>query len=75
MSERAFPVDDACPPQNCLFTPELQWESRGKMAPLIGVCDMGPADRNMILGRRFFCSPSDSLAVIAAHADTIPYFR
>jgi phosphoglucomutase len=36
---------------------------------------MGPADRNMILGRRFFCSPSDSLAVIAAHADTIPYFR
>jgi phosphoglucomutase len=33
-------------------------------------------DRNMILGRRFFVTPSDSLAVIAANAKTcIPYFK
>jgi len=37
----------------------------------------GDADRNMILGRRaFFVTPSDSVALIAAHAVTaIPYFR
>ena len=28
----------------------------------------------MILGRRFFVTPSDSLAVIADHADVIPFF-
>jgi phosphoglucomutase len=28
----------------------------------------------MILGRRFFVTPSDSLAIIAAHADCIPFF-
>eukprot|EP00891_Asterochloris_glomerata_P006902 jgi/Astpho2/6902/Aster-07898 len=37
-------------------------------------CD-GDADRNMILGSRFFVTPSDSVAVIAAHAqECIPYF-
>ena len=29
----------------------------------------------MILGTKFFVSPSDSLAVIAAYADVIPYFK
>jgi phosphoglucomutase len=29
----------------------------------------------MILGRRFFVTPSDSLAIIVAHADVIPFFR
>lgn len=37
-------------------------------------CD-GDADRNMILGRGFFVSPSDSLAVLVDHADVIPFFR
>ena len=31
-------------------------------------CD-GDADRNMILGKNFFVSPSDSLAVLAANSD------
>ena len=36
----------------------------------------GDGDRNMILGKNFFVTPSDSLAVIAANAqDAIPYFR
>eukprot|EP01041_Mallomonas_annulata_P007567 gene7567-15514_t len=42
--------------------------------PCFGAAADGDADRNMILGRRFFVTPSDSLAVIAAHADLIPYF-
>lgn len=33
-------------------------------------------DRNMILGKNaFFISPCDSLAVIAANLDAIPYFE
>ena len=42
--------------------------------PCFGAAADGDADRNMILGRRFFVTPSDSLAIIAAHADTIPFF-
>jgi phosphoglucomutase len=34
-------------------------------------CD-GDADRNMILGKRFFVSPSDSIAIIAANYQLIP---
>jgi phosphoglucomutase len=39
----------------------------------VAACD-GDADRNMILGARFFVTPSDSLAIIAANADCIPQF-
>ncbi|CAN0457211.1 unnamed protein product, partial [Hapterophycus canaliculatus] len=43
--------------------------------PSLGAAADGDADRNMILGRRFFVTPSDSLAVIAANAATaVPYF-
>lgn len=36
----------------------------------------GDGDRNMILGRSFFVTPSDSVAIIAANAqEAIPYFR
>lgn len=35
----------------------------------------GDGDRNMILGKQLFVSPSDSLAVIVANADAIPFFR
>lgn len=36
----------------------------------------GDGDRNMILGRGFFVTPSDSVAIIAANAqEAIPYFR
>ncbi|CAM9858834.1 unnamed protein product, partial [Phaeothamnion confervicola] len=45
------------------------------LPPAFGAAADGDADRNMILGRRFFVTPSDSLAVIAAHADVIPYFK
>jgi len=40
--------------------------------PVLGAAADGDADRNMIVGRRFFVTPSDSLAVIAAHADALP---
>ena len=46
----------------------------GKPVPSFGAAADGDADRNMIMGSRFFCSPSDSLAVIVANASCIPYF-
>lgn len=42
--------------------------------PYFGAACDGDADRNMILGRKFFVTPSDSLAIITAHADLIPFF-
>lgn len=36
----------------------------------------GDGDRNMILGKSFFVTPSDSVAIIAANAkESIPYFK
>ncbi|KPA78190.1 putative phosphoglucomutase [Leptomonas pyrrhocoris] len=43
--------------------------------PSFGVAFDGDADRNMILGARFFVNPSDSLAVLAANADCVPFFH
>ena len=41
-------------------------------APDFGAASDGDGDRNMILGRNFFVTPSDSLAVIAANATLAP---
>ena len=44
-------------------------------APALGAASDGDGDRNMILGQKFFVTPSDSLAIIAANAkEAIPYF-
>jgi len=44
--------------------------------PSFGAAADGDADRNMILGTRFFVNPSDSLAVIVDNAEKcIPYFK
>ena len=41
-------------------------------APDMGAASDGDADRNMVVGRNFVVSPSDSLAVLAAHAKLVP---
>ncbi|MDD5028188.1 MAG: alpha-D-glucose phosphate-specific phosphoglucomutase, partial [Rhodoferax sp.] len=41
-------------------------------APDFGAAMDGDADRNMVLGRNFVVSPSDSLALMTAHAKLIP---
>ena len=46
-----------------------------KAIPSFGAAADGDGDRNMILGSQFFVTPSDSLAVIAAYADAIPFFK
>jgi phosphoglucomutase len=47
----------------------------GKKVPDFGAAADGDGDRNMILGKAFFVSPSDSLAVIVANANDIPFFK
>ena len=44
----------------------------GAGAPDFGAASDGDGDRNMILGRGFFVTPSDSLAVLAANATLVP---
>jgi phosphoglucomutase len=41
-------------------------------APEFGAASDGDGDRNMILGRHFFVTPSDSIAIIAANARLVP---
>ena len=41
---------------------------------LFGAASDGDGDRNMIYGPSAFVSPGDSLAIIAEHAESIPYF-
>jgi len=41
-------------------------------APDFGAASDGDGDRNMIVGRRFIVTPSDSLAVLAANSQLVP---
>ncbi|RLB68805.1 MAG: alpha-D-glucose phosphate-specific phosphoglucomutase [Deltaproteobacteria bacterium] len=47
----------------------------GDRSPDFGAASDGDGDRNMILGRRFFVTPSDSVAILAANAHLIPGYR
>lgn len=44
-------------------------------APDMGAASDGDGDRNMILGRQFFVTPSDSLAIMAANAHLLPGYQ
>eukprot|EP00308_Calcidiscus_leptoporus_P021431 CAMPEP_0119359354 /NCGR_PEP_ID=MMETSP1334-20130426/7261_1 /TAXON_ID=127549 /ORGANISM="Calcidiscus leptoporus, Strain RCC1130" /LENGTH=635 /DNA_ID=CAMNT_0007374013 /DNA_START=99 /DNA_END=2006 /DNA_ORIENTATION=+ len=46
---------------------------RTSSPPELGAAADGDGDRNMILGKRFFVTPSDSVAIIAAHAHALPW--
>src|SRR5215217_2178728 len=60
------------PDPNLTYAPELVAEMFGGGAPDFGAASDGDGDRNMVLGRRFFVTPSDSLAVLAANATLAP---
>ena len=60
------------PDPNLTYAPELVAELWGAGAPDFGAASDGDGDRNMILGRGFFVTPSDSLAVLAANATLAP---
>ena len=56
------------PDPNLVHAAELVLRMSGADAPDFGAACDGDGDRNLILGRDFFVSPGDSLAVIAEHA-------
>lgn len=64
------------PDPNLTYAEELVSIMYGSDAPDFGAASDGDGDRNMILGNRFFVTPSDSVALIAANAQAaIPYFK
>ncbi len=63
------------PDPNLAHAKELVTELFGENAPDFGAASDGDGDRNMILGRNFFVTPSDSLAVITANADCVPGYK
>lgn len=63
------------PDPNLTYAEELvkiMWKEGG---PDFGAASDGDGDRNMILGNRFFVTPSDSLAVMAANASRVPGYK
>ena len=60
------------PDPNLTYAHELVEILYGEDAPDFGAASDGDGDRNMILGRRFFVTPSDSLAILTANAKLVP---
>ena len=59
------------PDPNLTYAHELVDIIYGENAPDFGAASDGDGDRNMILGKSFFVTPSDSLALIAANAKMV----
>ena len=73
-----IPLDDFGghhPDPNLVHAAELVAMTQGPDAVDFAAASDGDGDRNMILGRDFFVTPSDSLAVLAANATLIPAHR
>ncbi|MBL8560923.1 MAG: alpha-D-glucose phosphate-specific phosphoglucomutase, partial [Gemmobacter sp.] len=60
------------PDPNPTWAHELMDEMMGPDAPDFGAASDGDGDRNMVVGRGVYVSPSDSLAVLAANAHLAP---
>jgi phosphoglucomutase len=74
----AVPLEDfggLHPDPNPVNAEELIAHMMRADAPDFGAAMDGDADRNMVLGRSFVVSPSDSLALMTAHARLIPGYK
>jgi phosphoglucomutase len=63
------------PDPNPTWAHALMTEMMGENAPDFGAASDGDGDRNMVVGRGIYVSPSDSLAVLAANAHLAPGYR
>ena len=74
----AIPLQDfggGHPDPNLTYAHDLVEVMYGEHAPDFGAASDGDGDRNMILGKKFFVTPSDSLALLAANATLIPAYK
>jgi phosphoglucomutase len=62
------------PDPNLVYAHDLVDILYAEDAPDFGAAFDGDGDRNMILGRKFFVTPSDSLAILAANAKLVPAY-
>ena len=60
------------PDPNLIYAHELADLMFSDKAPTFGAASDGDGDRNMIMGKGIFVTPSDSLAILAANATLIP---
>ena len=63
------------PDPNPTWAKALMDEMFSTNAPDFGAASDGDGDRNMVVGRGIYVSPSDSLAVLAANAHLAPGYR
>jgi phosphoglucomutase len=63
------------PDPNLVHAHELLELTQGAGGLDFGAASDGDGDRNMVLGRDFFVTPSDSLAVLAANAHLTPGYK
>ncbi|MEJ1996924.1 MAG: alpha-D-glucose phosphate-specific phosphoglucomutase [Maritimibacter sp.] len=63
------------PDPNPVWAHELMETMTGPNAPDFGAASDGDGDRNMVVGRDCYVSPSDSLAVLAANAHLAPGYK
>ena len=63
------------PDPNLVHAHELVELTHGYDPVDLAAASDGDGDRNMILGKNFYVTPSDSLAVLAANAHLIPGYR
>lgn len=62
------------PDPNLVHAKHLYDEMMGPDAPDFGAASDGDGDRNLIIGKGVFVTPSDSLAVLAANATVAPAY-
>ncbi len=63
------------PDPNLVYAKELVDLMFSDNAPDFGAANDGDGDRNMILGKKFFVTPSDSLAILTDNFHLIPAYK
>jgi phosphoglucomutase len=63
------------PDPNLVHAKHLYDEMMGENAPDFGAASDGDGDRNLIIGKGIFITPSDSVAMLAANATVAPGYK
>ncbi|MDJ0834574.1 MAG: alpha-D-glucose phosphate-specific phosphoglucomutase [Gammaproteobacteria bacterium] len=74
----AQPLEDfggGHPDPNLVHAHELVQRMQGEDGLDFGAASDGDGDRNMVLGRDFYINPCDSLAILAANAQSVPAYQ